>query len=290
MEREIEKKIERKREREQNDFGDSCERIGRWGLRKENERDWRRCGGKRRGKRSTVSWNVGVRWWRGGLSQGWKRVGGGSENGKVGGTTAFLKIRVGAHLLRCETKAGEKVDYEGWKETTTAGWRETRRGCEMRWGKDTVRCGERKDYESNWYSFMSRSYFPLSSSNWVAYSSFSSLFFYPRIIYLSATSYITGYVLTTKDHYIIYFHTFGTHSHRFVSISFFSSFDRFIRYWKYFLRYEGKCQYRHLQYRRERREDLLRFLASGLLRSARSMLKRAITIRLGIIDVEYYSR
>lgn len=50
--------------------------------------------------------------------------GGGGEDGRIGRyETAFLKIRVVAHLLRrkAKGKGGRKVDCEGWKETIAVG-------------------------------------------------------------------------------------------------------------------------------------------------------------------------
>lgn len=106
------------------------------------------------------------RWWkpcepRGGGGEGWKYE------------TAFLKMRFGAHLLRCERRrVGKKV--EGWKETTTVGRHETCRGCWMGGeGKDTgvVRQREREKERSgktnriDSLSRVSRRYFSLLPLN-----------------------------------------------------------------------------------------------------------------------------
>lgn len=73
--------------------------------------------------------------------QGGRMEGGGKYE------TAFLKMRFGAHLLRCERrKVVEKV--EDPKETTTTGRHETRRGCGTGGeGKDTVRERKREKWQ-----------------------------------------------------------------------------------------------------------------------------------------------
>lgn len=76
----------------------------------------------------------------------WREEGGGKYE------TAFLKMRFGAHLLRCERrKVVEKV--EDWKETTTMERHETRRECGMGGeGKGTgvVKGGKRERRREKW--------------------------------------------------------------------------------------------------------------------------------------------